>query len=592
MRSPGPAPLVPCPPATSTSLPRTLAVALAAILTVPLGLAPALPLAAQDAAQDASRRLAALVEEAGEISVPTRAPEEYAAASRAYRNVLDRLAEVDSAALPFAAQIDYGLLRADVRTELFEIDSLKLHTVHPVGYYELGATNRLLMWPEGHEPGDDDYRRASEEMRRLPEVLENARENLERPARTWTENAIYQGMYARMLLEEYVPRFEPDDAALKAELLEAAGEALDAVETYRDWLRKELLPRSDRSPAWAPGEVEFYQFVHEYLTDYSVDEMIRIAEEDERATMAEMEALADSIHPSGDLRTVWEEMKDEAPPYDQVLPMAQRYVDMATEWLTGKGSYVVRIPDFTYGARTTAPMGRRVLSFGGASGGPTIDGRPSGYYVITPLEEGLTEEERRQRLRSYNPYWTHVISYHEWLGHNVEGANTAIHVDRPMRRQYGSIYMSQAWSFYLEKLLEDEGYYGDELEWTSQLKTRMARLQMRMWRVQRILTKLKMAKGEMTFDESVQAYIDKIGMEPANALIEVQRDSQTPSPPGREIIGERVILEMRDAYFERTGEEGSLRDFHDRLLRYGRLPLPVIRELMMQELERATISDG
>ncbi len=97
------------------------------------------------------------------------------------------------------------------------------------------------------------------------------------------------------------------------------------------------------------------------------------------------------------------------------------------------------------------------------------------------------------------------------------------------------------------------------------LKTRMARLQMRMWRVQRILTKLRMAKGEMSFEEAVAAYVEKIGMEPTNAFIEVQRDSQNPSPPGREIIGEMVILEMRDEYQRRFGERCSLKNFHEAL---------------------------
>jgi uncharacterized protein (DUF885 family) len=116
-----------------------------------------------------------------------------------------------------------------------------------------------------------------------------------------------------------------------------------------------------------------------------------------------------------------------------------------------------------------------------------------------------------------------------------------------------------------------------------ELKTRMARRQMRMWRVQRILTKLKMAKGEMTFDEAVTAYVEKIGMEPANAFIEVQRDSQTPASPGREIIGELAIVELREEYKRRMGEHYSMKRFHDNLLTYGDLPFRQIRRLMLRE---------
>jgi uncharacterized protein (DUF885 family) len=162
----------------------------------------------------------------------------------------------------------------------------------------------------------------------------------------------------------------------------------------------------------------------------------------------------------------------------------------------------------------------------------------------------------------------------------VQIAAARANVTRPMRQLFNSSYFGQAWSFYLEKLFEDEGYY-DTLPYMERLKTMMARRQMRMWRVQRILTKLGMAKGAMTFDQAVQAYITQIGMEPTNAFIEVQRDCQSPSPPGREIIGERMILELRDLYRARMGAHYSLKRFNDTLLSYGPLTFRQIRRLMV-----------
>jgi uncharacterized protein (DUF885 family) len=427
---------------------------------------------------------------------------------------------------------------------------------------------------------DETVREAVKELERLPRILENGKKNLTNPARPWTENAIYQAYYAKMLLQDYVPDAAVDDPEIKKALLAAAKTAFIAVEDFETWLENDLLPRSTRSAAWSPEEIEFYQFVHEQLDDYGVDEMIRIAEEEEAQLMAEMKELAKQIHPSGDLRTVWELMKEEAPPWEGVLPMAHRYVKMMTEWLKGPGSHVVTIPDYIdYGARLNPPMARRSLSFGGAYQGVTLAGRQSGYYVLTPLEERLSQEEAASRIKAYNPYWTHVISYHEWLGHNVQIAAARANVTRPMRKAFRSSYFSQAWSFYLEKLMEDEGYY-KTLPYMEALKTKMARRQMRMWRVQRILTKCKMAKDEMTFDQAVQAYVDKIGMEPTNSFIEVQRDSQSPSPPGREIIGEKVILELREEYKRRMGDHYRLKNFNDNLLVYGDLPLKQIRRLM------------
>ena len=553
-----------------------------ALAVVFIPLLSALTFTAAVAQQDSpAARLARLIEQARQIRPTGRTAEAYKDTADRWRALVADLETVKRDTLGLDDQVDYDLLKAHARTQVFELDEIKLHEVNPIRYFALGSTNRLFLRPSAL--GDAAVRAAVRELRALPESFAAGKVLLKNPARTWTENAIYQAHYARVLLDEYVSQAVVDDPALKKELLAAAADARGAVDDFARWLERDLLPRSTRSPAWKPAEIEFYQFVHEQLDGYGVDRMLEIAEAEEAQLMTEMRALAKEIHPSGDLKTVWEAMKEEAPPWENVIPMAQDYVDRASAWLLGEGSHVVTIPDYIdYGAALSPPMARRTLSFGGATGGPTVAGRQSGYYILTPLESILTPEERASRIKSYNPYWTHVISYHEWLGHNVQIAAANEHVTRPMRRMFSSSYFSQSWSFYLEKLLEDEGYY-ETLPFMERLKTKMARRQMRMWRVQRILTKLKMAKGEMTFDQAVQAYVDKIGMEPSNAFIEVQRDSQSPAPPGREIIGERVILDLREEYKRRMGRHYTLKRFNDTLLTYGDLPFAQIRRLMFRE---------
>lgn len=516
------------------------------------------------------------------VTVTERSPQEYSTALAEYKSVQTELEALDYDALSLDDQVDHALLMSEIRTKIFEIETVRLHTLHPASYFALGQTNRLFVRP-GAIP-DSGVREAVEELKRLPVILANAERNLERPARVWTENALYEAYYAHMLLRDYVPGAPVDDPALKKELLAAARKADTAVGRYERFLERELLPRSDRSPAWDPEWIEYLQFTKEELTDWPLSSALAFAEKDMRETRAAMEVLAGRIHPSGDLRTVWEVMLEEAPAWSEVLPMAQRFVDISSSWLRNEGDHVVTIPDYIdYGARISPPMSRRILSFGGATRGPDVAGRQSGYYIITPLEDRLSEEEAASRIRSYNPYWTHVISYHEWLGHNVQIAAAREHVDNRVRRGLSTGYFSQAWSFYLEKLLEDEGYFEDRFGHVAALKHRMGRLQMRQWRNARITTKLRMARGEMTFDEAVDVYINEIGMEPTNAFIEVQRDSQTPHPPGREIIGEQKILELREEYQRRMGEHYSLRAFNDTLLTYGDLTFKQIRRLMFRD---------
>ena len=535
---------------------------------------------AQEHAKENS--LSALIDATSKVKIIYKNKIEYSEAVTRYREILSSAQSIEYETLNLDDQVDYDLLISHIKTKIFEYDTIKLYTLHPVSYYVLGRTNSLFT--RSGAIADKGVKEAIKELDRLPEILSNAKDNLKNPAKVWTQNAIYQAYYAGVLLNDSIPMARVDDPKLKRQLIQSANKASKSVKNFEKWLDKDLLKRSKRSPRWKPEEIEFYQFTHEHLDEFGVEAMLEIALNDEIVTRKEMESLAKLIHPSGDLKTVWEKMKDEAPPWQGVLPMAQSFVDIASSWLINEGDHVVTIPTYVdYGARITAPMGRRALSFGGATIGPTVAQRQSGYYIITPLEDRLSKKEKASRIRSYNPYWTNVISYHEWLGHNVQKAAANENVKRKMRQLFRSAYFSQSWSFYLEKLLEDEGFFNDRFDYQSSLKHRMARLQMRMWRIQRIITKLKMAKGEMSFDQAVQDYINKIGMEPTNAFIEVQRDSQTPSPPGREIIGEIVILQLREEYKRRLGSHYSLKRFNDNLLTYGDLPFKHIRRLMFND---------
>ncbi len=533
-------------------------------------------------AQDQTKHdvaLTKLIDQALSVGTPTRSKSEYAKAVETYKQILEKLKSIDPEALTLDNQVDIDLLEAHLKVKVFEIEELRLFELTPASYFPLAITDSLFVRPCSRT--DRVVRLAIGELAKLPRVLANGKDNLTNPAKIWTENALYQAYYAKLLLKEYVPEACVDDPELKAELIKAAETAHEAVEDFETWLRNDLLPRSTRPPTWKPEEIEFYQFEKEELRDYGVDEMLLIAEREESTCLEEMKQLARRIHPSGDLRKVWELMKDEAPPWEEVVPMAERFVERVTAWLQGPGSHIIDIPEnLDYGIQITSPMHRRSLSFGGSCQGHITADRTSGYYVLTPLEERLSPEEKASRIKAYNPYWTRVISYHEWLGHVVHFGIDDNMVKRPMR-QAASANLSQPWAFYLEKLFEDEGYF-ETLPYMGELKTRMARLQMRMWRIQRILTKLEMAKGEMTFEEAVDAYVEKVGMDPTNSYIEVQRDSQSPRPPGSEIIGEMVLLELREEYERRLGKHYLLKNFHMNLLSHGSLPFRQIRRLMFR----------
>ena len=141
-------------------------------------------------ADDASpvEALPDLIRQAGEVKVETHSEDEYQAAATTYRELLEELEALDSAELEGDDAVDADLLERHLRTRLFEIEELRLHQLSPVRYLALGRTDNLFVRPCSLP--DKAVADARDELLRLPEILQNGRQNVRRPARTWTENAL------------------------------------------------------------------------------------------------------------------------------------------------------------------------------------------------------------------------------------------------------------------------------------------------------------------------------------------------------------------------------------------------------------------
>ena len=113
-------------------------------------------------------------------------------------------------------QVDYDLLISHVKTKIFEYETIKLYTLHPVSYFVLGRTNSLFTRPG--DIADRGVREAIKELDRLPEILSNAKENLSNPARVWTQNAIYRSNIVLVMIDA-VKGFTKQDKTIIDEVI-------------------------------------------------------------------------------------------------------------------------------------------------------------------------------------------------------------------------------------------------------------------------------------------------------------------------------------------------------------------------------------
>jgi hypothetical protein len=204
----------------------------------------------------------------------------------------------------------------------------------------------------------------------------------------------------------------------------------------------------------------------------------------------------------------------------------------------------------------------------------------TGYYFITPpksLEEAakrldMNEDFDRDRIRS-------TAAHEAMPGHFLQLSIARRHPDLIRRLQRDAAF-AEGWAFYGEEMLVRLGLYGDGLD---------ARLFTARWervRGARAIVDVKLASGEWSVAQAVDFYEANSGFTRGAAQAAVNGIALGPGYVISYTVGRLQLQMLLAEYMQRTGERGSLRDFHDRLLSYGSTPFAVLGPELLADLDK------
>jgi len=132
--------------------------------------------------------------------------------------------------------------------------------------------------------------------------------------------------------------------------------------------------------------------------------------------------------------------------------------------------------------------------------------------------------------------------------------------------------MAEGWACYATGLMGEIGGLS-ALELISEQHSRIRQLA-------RAVIDLSFHAGELSFDDAVALWVEKTGMSADIAQAEVVKCSMFPATPVMYWLGTQGILDLRREMRAREGSGFSLKRFHDSLLSYGSIPVPMIARLM------------
>jgi hypothetical protein len=218
----------------------------------------------------------------------------------------------------------------------------------------------------------------------------------------------------------------------------------------------------------------------------------------------------------------------------------------------------------------------------GASMNPPRQFSPEtdGYYFITPptsLAEAAKNLDPNQDF-DRDRIWS--TGAHEAMpGHFLQLSIARRHPDFVRKIQSSGVF-AEGWAFYGEEMFVQLGMYGDDLD------GRYYTAQWERVRGARAIVDPMLASGQWSYRKAADFFAQQTGFPKGEADAAVAGIALNPGYVISYTVGRNQLESLETEYRLKMGSQGSMLDFHDRLLCYGTTPFAVVGPELMADLSK------
>jgi uncharacterized protein (DUF885 family) len=515
-----------------------------------------------------------------------------------------------------AANIDRQLADAGLEIQAAEIEGRHFHRANPALFTGEAVFGIVSLITRHFAPPDDRLRCVTARLEAIPSFFDQARRSLAPGAApaAWVARAVRECEAARVLLSSGLdlwlaheasqaavdasgPGFDPFRAARAAAVMctcratpevqaarAAARVAISAFTAFAESL-KAATPAPDSRYACG-GDFFDLLLSRGHCTRQSRVSLLSEARGLFEEQAARLAAAAHREAPGG-----WPEIQErlaaDHPSVESYLPShddlwhACREVALANDLVTWPDRPIrfVPIPVWT---REAAPF----LYYLFYRCPAPFDPPAIHHCTVTPIDTMMPPGEIQQRLRAANTSvikLNHVV-HHAAIGHHVQNAHALRSASRIGRvaavdgasriAMFCGGTLAEGWACYATDLMAEHGFLSP-LELVAEEHSRLRQLA-------RAVVDIELHQGSLRFDEAVAFYMERVGMAPAAARNEACKNSMFPGAAVMYWLGTDGLHRLRADQQRALGPAFSLRAFHDRLLSFGAIPVPLIATIMTQ----------
>jgi uncharacterized protein (DUF885 family) len=513
-------------------------------------------------------------------------PASLQAERRRLKDFETRLASLPTNLLSREAAWDQQILLTSIRNELFEFDVLQHYNRNPMTYVR--ALDLDIYIRRNFAPLEQRVRTIIAILDQASNLMAAARANLAQALpRPYVETAIQMAEgQIQFLKTDLVQALEPcTNVSLRAAFDRAQGQAVAALEGFVAYLKETALPVAHEQ--FALGRDNFARMLREgELIHWPPEQILDIGL---RELAREQQAFAEAarrIDPTRPPIEVFRAIQKEHPTEQSLLADTRRNLEAIRQFVVQRR--IVTIPSEVRPRVEETPPFERATSFASMdTPGPFETQATEAYYYVTPPDPAWTPEQKAQWLTAFNYYTTDIVSIHEaYPGHYVQALCLNASKVSPLRKIIKSYAFEEGWAHYTEQMMLEQGFGTDpstgQADPIRAAKYRLAQADEALLRLCRLCVAIRMHCQGMTVAEATRFFMDNCYYEEKPARQEAIRGTFDPGYLYY-TLGKLMILKLREDWRQQEGPAFSLQRFHDELLRHGQPPLPLLRQMMLND---------
>ena len=511
-----------------------------------------------------------------------------------YIDLHKRLEGIDKNSLSPEDRADFDIVNTQIGLALFDLDIAQSWHHAPQTYVETLGAALFQPFVLEYAPKATRFEHIIARLQKIPPFLKVAQRVLYRAPAIWIQVAQEENDGNIQLVDKTLRAGVPADQ--KGAYDAAAGPALEALKSFNSFLKNDLPGRGSKTADWRLGAQNYAtKFKLNLATDRTPDQVLSDAESRLKEVRARMLEISLPLHANwfkghgdhadlkGDdrvnkiVREVLDKIAENHSTPAAYIDDARKDLDEARSFVRAKNILTLPTSD-NLKVIPTPEFERGIYAVGGFNPAPVLEPQLGAFYWITPVGSDWPKARVDSKLREYNFYNLKLLTIHEAMpGHYVQGefANGIEPKSRRvLRALFGNGPYVEGWAQYVTQVMLDEGF----LDNSPELRLTLLKQELRV--DANAIIDIRVQTNRMTDEQAMDLMEKDTFQEHEEAVAKLQRVKLSSTQLPTYFVGWRDWLRVRDLDKQAKASNWSLHDFHDRALKEGAVPLPVLARLL------------